>query len=184
MDFLDGKLLVASPFLGDGNFNKSVILVIQHSEEGAFGLVLNRPTNHRLDDVWQAVADHSCDTDAVIHCGGPVESPLMVVHTQPSSSEHRILSGIHFATSKENISEVIQESKKPFRVFSGYAGWGAEQLESELNEGAWLIHSACFDSVFADQETDLWKNLAQEISKEMVMEHLNIKHFPSDPTLN
>ena len=89
MKSLAGNLLIASPFLGDQNFNKSVVLIIQHTEEGAFGLVLNRPTNFRMADVWDIVSDDEpCPADAVIHYGGPVEGPLMALHTKRSRSEH------------------------------------------------------------------------------------------------
>jgi putative transcriptional regulator len=186
MESLAGKLLIASPFLGDGNFNKSVVLIIQHSAEGAFGLVLNRPTEHRLDEVWLSVANEVCETDAVIHYGGPVEGPLMALHTRRSCSEHGVVPGVHFAASKEKLHDLLRlaDDDNSYRVFSGYSGWGESQLESELEEGAWFTHPASRRHVFADDRVDLWKMVAQEIGNEVVLQKLNIKNVPTDPSVN
>ena len=184
MNSLAGHFLIASPFLGDGNFNKSVILIIQHNEEGAFGLVLNRPTDHRVQDVWKMVAEESCHTDAVVHCGGPVDGPLMAVHTQKSCSEHRILRGVHFSASKKHLCDVIQQSHKSFRIFRGYSGWTASQLDVELEQGAWLTHPASLEHIFACNDVDLWKNVTHKIGSEIVLQQLNIKRRPSDPSAN
>jgi len=185
MKSLAGNLLIASPFLGDQNFNKSVVLIIQHGEEGAFGLVLNRPTNFRMADIWDIVSDDEpCPTNAVIHYGGPVEGPLMALHTKRSRSEHDIVAGVHFATSKENIQELLRGNNRPVRIFSGYSGWGQEQLDAELQEGAWLTYPASRKFVFANEETDLWKLVAKHVANEVVMQKLNIKNVPPDASLN
>lgn len=184
MNSLAGQLLIASPFLDDGNFNKSVVLIIQHSEDGAFGLVLNRPTEHRVQDVWEVASEESFDTDAVVHCGGPVDGPLMAIHTQKSCSEHRILRGVHFSASKDHLCDVIQKSQKTYRIFSGYSGWAASQLDAELEQGAWLTHPASFEHIFAHDDVDLWKNVAHEIGNEVVLQQLKIKRPPNDPSMN
>ena len=184
MKTFSGQLLIASPFLGDGNFNKSVVLMVQHNEDGAFGLVLNRPTDHLLREVWQAVTEEPCESEEVIHCGGPVEGPLMALHSQKSSSELRVFPGVHFAASKENLYEVIRDLDQPYHVFSGYSGWGPQQLETELEEGAWFTHPAVYNHIFSQGETDLWTIVSQEIGDQVVIKGLNIKNPPPDPSWN
>jgi len=189
MESFAGKLLIASPYLGDRNFNKSVVLIIQHGEDGAFGLVLNRPTNYGVADVWDIVSEsdsdsESCQADAVIHHGGPVEGPLMALHTKRSYSEHRIAAGVYFAASKDKIRQLLAGNSQPVRIFSGYSGWGSDQLESELEEGAWLTHPASRKFVFVDDTADLWKIVAKQVAKDVVMQKLDIKNVPSDPSLN
>src|SRR6478752_5971102 len=156
MRFLQGKLLVASPHLGDDNFFRSVVLLVKHDAEGAFGLILNRPLNSTLQEVWDAINAESAEEGLPeeldletparghqhIYVGGPVEGPLVVLHTQKKFSEAQVMTGLHFAAHKDHLRNVITQSKKPFRVFSGYAGWGAGQLEGELHAGGWLITEA------------------------------------------
>ena len=76
MAFIQGHLLVASPKLGDPNFFRAVVLLVRHNEEGAFGVVLNRPSNTLLKEVWSNVSETPCTTEAVIHHGGPCPGPL------------------------------------------------------------------------------------------------------------
>ena len=185
MESLAGKLLIASPFLGDRNFNKSVVLVIQHGDDGAFGLVLNRPTNYCMADVWEpGFESESACSSTMIYNGGPVEGPLMALHTKRSFSDHGIVNGLHFAASKDNIQEILESDHQPFRIFSGYSGWGSDQLESELEEGAWLTHPATRKLVFTDEQLDLWKIAAEHVARDVVMRKLDIKHVPPDPSLN
>ena len=77
---LQGQFLVASPHLGDGNFNRSVVLIIKHDDDGAFGLVLNRPTGNTVGDVWRMVTEQELDCDRPIYLGGPVQGPLVCLH--------------------------------------------------------------------------------------------------------
>lgn len=180
-----GNLLIASPFMGDGNFNKSVVLIIQHNAEGAFGLVLNRPTKFHMPDVWEVVSpDEPCPSDIVIHCGGPVEGPLMALHTKRSCSEHSVVAGVYFAASKDKIKGLLADNGCPVRIFSGYSGWEGTQLDAELEEGAWLTHPASRNFVFADEEADLWKLVAEQVANDVLMQKLNIKNVPPDPSLN
>lgn len=181
---LAGYLLIASQYLGDANFNRAVILLLQHSEEGAFGLVLNRPTNYIVSEECDDLPDEFDDIDSLIHYGGPVEGPLMALHTLSKYAEHTVLPGVHFAASRENLLGVLQHVIRPHQFFSGYSGWAPTQLESELEEGAWFTHRASRKHIFADSESDLWKRVAQAVGEEAVLQQLNIKQVPSDPSLN
>lgn len=197
MTSLQGKLLVASPHLGDGNFFRSVVLLVKHDAEGAFGLILNRPLNSTLAEVWQAIDEESSasgieselDLDAPlngdkpIYVGGPVQGPLVVVHTIKKYSEAQILAGIHFAAHKDQIKKVITQKKKPFRVFSGYAGWGGGQLEDEIHAGGWLLTEAGKELIFYTGD-DLWEQVVRGIADQILSPGLRTKHIPPDASLN
>lgn len=195
---LQGKFLVASPHLGDGNFFRSVVLMIKHDDDGAFGLILNRPLNNTLAEIWQAIDEesggeiHAAELDLEaplvgdqpIYVGGPVQGPLVVVHSAKKSwSEAQIMPGVHFAAHKDHLKKVITQTKKPFRVFSGYSGWGAGQLEGELQAGGWLIADADKELIFYTGD-DLWERIVQNIADQILMPGQRTKHVPPDPSLN
>lgn len=179
-----GQLLIASPYLGDGNFNKSVVLIIHHDDDGAFGVVLNRPAPTTLRDVWEEIGKTPPDSDLHVNVGGPIEGPLMAIHTRQDLSESQIIPGIHLATHRDHLDEIVRLADSAFRVFSGYSGWGPQQLEGELDEGAWLIAPARADHVFAGQHEDLWKEVADEVGRDVLSEMLNHPLPPVDPSVN
>jgi putative transcriptional regulator len=183
MDSLRAHLLVASPKLPDPNFYRSVVLMIQHTDEGALGVVLNRPTNVTIGDVWEQIADESCDNREPINLGGPVEGPLLALHQQKSCSEGEVLPGVFLATQKDHLRKIISRSERPYRLFSGYAGWGGGQLEGELKMGGWLTTPAKVEHVFAASD-DLWKSVADEIGRQILGPVARTKHVPNDPTVN
>lgn len=197
MPSLQGKLLVASPHLGDGNFFRSVVLLVKHDSEGAFGLILNRPLNSTLQEVWEAInadsdeeglpAELELDVpvhgDQFIYVGGPVQGPLIALHTQKKYSEAQVMSGLHFAAHKDQLRKIVSQKKKPFRVFSGYSGWGAGQLEGELHAGGWLITEASKELVFYTDD-DLWERLVQGIAEQILSPAAHTKHVPPDASLN
>jgi putative transcriptional regulator len=184
MKSLRGSLLVASPHLPDPNFARSIVLMIQHGEQGAFGLVLNRPSDNRLQEVWSQVTDEPCPADTLIYLGGPVPGPLMSLHTKRSCSEEEIRPGIYFATQRENVLQLVRENAQPFRVFSGYAGWGEGQLEGELEVGGWLTCDATHRFVFPAPGEDVWKQAVHKIGDEILRSSLHIDDVPDDPSLN
>ncbi len=183
MENLKGHFLVASPHLLDPNFVRTVVLMIHHSDEGAFGVVLNRPAENTISDLWEQVGETPCRSDRQVNVGGPVAGPLMAIHTDRDLAELEILPGVYFAAQRDNLEKLLLESEGPYRVFVGHSGWGGGQLEHELEEGAWLTAPATADQVFADDD-DLWKKVSQNIGQSMLTSVLNIKHVPIDPSVN
>ena len=183
MPTLQSQLLIASPKLPDPNFYRSVVLMIHHNEDGAFGVVLNRPTDVTVAEIWAKVADEPCSSLEMINLGGPVEGPLLAVHQEESCSESEILPGVYLATHKENLNRIVAAPKRPFRLFSGYAGWGSGQLEGELEVGGWLTTPATIDTIFRPSD-DLWKEVADQIGREILLPAVRTKHVPPDPTVN
>jgi putative transcriptional regulator len=183
MRSLQGHLLVASPRLPDRNFYRTVVLIIHHNKEGAFGIVLNRPLASTVGDIWESLDEPPCDNPQPINSGGPVEGPLMAIHTDQACSENEILPGIHFAAHKEHLNRIVRESKREYRIFSGYSGWAPGQLEGELEHGGWMVLPARQDTIFGDPDT-MWRNASQEIGKEVTDGLLGSIDVPDDPSCN
>jgi putative transcriptional regulator len=180
---LAGHFLVASRYLRDPNFVQSVVLMIHHTEEGAMGVVINRPAEKTVREVWEMIGCEPCDRDDRIFIGGPVPGPLVAVHTLEPFAEHEVLDGVYVATKKDALDIIVRRKGLPLRLYSGHAGWGSGQLEGELEAGGWLTTEATLDDVFADHET-VWKTVTQRIGLEIMAPDLDTKHLPPDPSLN
>lgn len=183
MESLQGHFLVASPHLADGNFNRSVVLMVKHDEEGAFGLVLNRPTASPVAEVWKAVTSETIDGTDTIYVGGPVTTALVALHTVKSAAEMPVLPGVYFSADKNHLQQVVRAKGKPYRFFSGYSGWGGGQLEGELEAGGWLVTSATAELVFAHPD-DLWDKIVRIIAQDIMAPVVPTKHAPKSPGLN
>jgi putative transcriptional regulator len=182
MPSLKGQLLIAAPQLSDPNFSRTVVLMIEHTEEGAFGVVLNRPSDTTVQEVWEQVGQEPTDSQEPIHVGGPVTGPLMALHDAPLLSEAEVLPGIHLSTQRDTLDQLVR-SPAAFRLYSGYAGWGGGQLESELTAGGWITRQANGDYIFY-READLWERVTKEITDEVLRPILKATHVPVDPSCN
>ncbi|MDB5293741.1 MAG: hypothetical protein JWL69_4982 [Phycisphaerales bacterium] len=183
MKSLQGQLLIASPQLTDPNFARSVVLIVQHNEEGALGLILNRPLEATMQDVWEQVSEEPCQTEASLHQGGPCEGPLMAVHAQESLGQMEVVPGIYFSTDREAFEELVSRDRDDVKFFVGHSGWSPGQLEEELESGAWLIAPAKAQHVFSEGET-LWAKLRRAVSLLTSFPWLDPKLIPDDPTVN
>jgi putative transcriptional regulator len=183
MTSLQGHLLVAAPRLLDPNFRRTVVLMLQHTEEGALGLVLNRRTKARIKDVWSQLSDKPCVSEALLHLGGPVEGPLMAVHQELDLGDDEVMPGVYFTPESTKIEQLVLRDGQAFKLFVGYAGWGAGQLENELQEGSWLTCSARAEHAFVHVD-DLWEKVFRDLGRSSLISSLRIKHIPADPRMN
>jgi putative transcriptional regulator len=184
MSSFKGKLLVASPQMGDENFNQTVVLMLQHSEQGALGVVLNRPSGRSVAEVWEMVGQSECESDEPVYVGGPVTGPLIAVHTNDLYSEEKIFQGVFFAAQRNYLEQVVADGGDRYKLFSGYAGWGPGQLEQEVSAGAWYALAASYDFVFNADEQELWQTAVRQVGRSFLSETLHIAHVPDDPSLN
>lgn len=184
MASLSGKLLVASPDLLDPNFARSVVLMIQHDEDGGIGLVLNRGSQARLEAIWEQLCDEPCPLDLRVMNGGPVEGPLVALHTDPAFAEREVVPGVHLAAHKDLVTGLVASAAAPLRVYVGYAGWAAGQLESEIEEGSWGIADATSSLVFGDDGEGLWQQVIRHVADRELIAGLRIKHVPEQPWHN
>jgi len=180
---LQGQLLIASPELSDPNFFRTVVLIIKHDEEGAFGLVVNRPTSTSLKEVWSQVSQAPCERDAFLFLGGPVQGPLMAMHTNSLVGAAEVLPGVFFSPDPQELDQLVAESEGLARFYVGYAGWGAGQLEKELRESAWVTMPAEPEHV-VQAGKDLWEQLTRRHFDSSLRAKLRIKHVPTSPEWN
>ena len=183
MDSLSAKLLVASPRLTDPNFGRSVVLVIHHASDGAFGLVLNRPGPERLPAVWEQALQEPCRIDLPLYVGGPVEGPVVALHGDPRFSEEEVLPGLHFTRQRDHLLALVAEGGEALRVFAGYSGWGPGQLEGELARGDWGVVEATTLDVFGD-DTTLWTGVSRRAADAALVRTIGVKHVPPRPWHN
>ena len=185
---LRGQFLIAAKRLRDDNFYKTVVLLLEHGDHGAMGLVINRPSSIKVS---HALAGHFDlpDTEDVVFGGGPVEpSALVILHDDSAFQDNgpSVLPGLFVGGSPDAFEQVIGEAaisgsmKHSFRVFSGYAGWGAGQLEGEMDRGDWLTYPACRELVFYDDPYAIYDVLLQRIYES---NHI-LSHRVKDPTAN
>lgn len=159
-----GKLLVAAETLGDPNFAETVVLLTDYNEKGAMGIILNRATGVKLSELLPRIESLE-QRDDPIYEGGPVErAEILMLVRSPQEPEHSqlVFEDIYLSSSADLLKRLAKESGRqdaPFRVYSGYAGWAPEQLETEVEAGAWHIFPATRALVFAAQPEDLWPTL-------------------------
>jgi len=183
MECLRGHLLIASPQLADPNFCRSVVLMVQHDDGGAFGLVLNRPLDTLVVTAWEQVSEVPCQAEGYLHHGGPCEGPLMVIHTDASMSDMEIVPGLYFSAEKESVQELALIGDGQMRFFVGYAGWKPGQLEAEMEEGAWLAVPASEECVFGE-ESEQWQMMLKSVAQASPLMWVNPKLIPDDPSVN
>jgi putative transcriptional regulator len=184
MESLTGQLLIASPSLRAAEFEASIVLMVQHDEDGALGVVINRPLETTIDEAWEQVSEVACPRADALHYGGPCEGPLMVVHTDPTYSEIAVSDGIHFCTDKEHIEWLVQYDQAPMKFVVGYAGWAPGQLEQELAQGAWLTLRATEQRVFGGDAPG-WDQMFRQASQSSgILKDVNPRIIPIDPTMN
>jgi putative transcriptional regulator len=173
-DSLRGHLLIAAPSLFD-YFRRAVVLVLEHTPEGAMGVVLGRETETRVADAVPALADLP-GADEFVCLGGPV-SPESVVAL--GDFEHPEEAGTQVVGSLGTLDpDGANDSLRRVRVFAGYAGWGAGQLEDELEEDAWIVQAADPEDPF--RSGDIWSGvLARKGGRYRLMATM-----PADPSLN
>ena len=171
MNAFQGHFLVAAPHQLDPNFAGMVILVVEHTEEGAFGVIVNclkRPH----DRLPQQRGTRRFSTGARLYCGGPVTGPLMAVHTNAALGEWQLLPGVFFSGREKHVLALMRQAAQPLKIFAGYAGWGAGELDFEVEQGIWRVAPATAEQVFSDDD-DLWepvKELAAALQFKFVAE--------------
>ena len=183
MEFLKGQLLVASPQLTDPNFARTLVLVIDHSQEGALGVVVNRPMTKTIQELWREVGSAPCHSRQPVYVGGPVPGPLLSLHSKPALAEMEPAPGVFFAAKKQHLDELVLSEEPAYKVFLGHAGWGAGQLESEIDQGAWRSLSATAEYVFSTDDT-LWETIFRELGQSILKSMLHVTELPPDPTVN
>jgi putative transcriptional regulator len=170
---LSGNLLIASPSMPD-YFHRTVILVVEHSDQGAFGLVLNRPSGTRVGEASPELAELIGD-EHLIHVGGPVQPNAVTAigdHLDPTAATKLIVGSVGMV----DLDDPPHLNR--LRVYVGYAGWAAGQLDGELEQESWIVEDAHPDDPF--REGDLWSEVLARKGGEFAL----LARMPPDPSVN
>jgi putative transcriptional regulator len=188
-DDLTGRLLVATPLLGDPNFRRTVVLIVEHEiEEGTLGIVLNRPTKIPVEQVLEPWTE-LVTGPSVVFKGGPVSpDSALALALVPGQDEPVGWRALDSAPALHRLGLVdldappalLSTAIQSFRVYAGYAGWGAGQLQAEIDEGAWYIVKAEPSDVFIADPEQLWRTVLRRQGGDMAF----VATYPDDPSLN
>jgi putative transcriptional regulator len=181
MSFLQGQLLIASPALLDPNFARTVVLIAEHDETGAMGIVVNRAGELPVADAAPVLGD-LVEPGAVVHEGGPVQQTSIVILAQfadPARAAVPVLGDVGFVAGDSDFESLGDELLRA-RVFAGLAGWGPGQLEAELERDDWIVEPALPDDVFTDDPDGLWSAVLERKGGSFAL----VARMPPDPSLN
>lgn len=183
-----GRLLVATPLIGDPNFERTVVLLLDYGSDGALGLVLNRPSATDLLGPlpqWDRLAAHP----AVVFVGGPVEQDRAIALATTSKEQFGTavlddaFSSVVGAVGTLDLHvdpDLVGGALEEVRIFSGYAGWGPGQLDHELDAGAWWVVSAEPADILSDRPDRLWRNVLARQPADLA----RFSRYPTDPSSN
>ncbi len=184
MQSLKGHLLIAAPQLSSPMFSRSVILMLDHNEDGAMGVIVNQPINTTISDLAGKIFETDFEWSKPLHLGGPVPGSLLVLHTLENLGDHEVIPGVFVTLDASSVQELIRERIEPSLVIANYSGWGPGQLEGEFDCDSWVTLPATSEYLFWTGERDLWKVVVGEVNARKLLDYLGLKTGPVDPTWN
>lgn len=177
-----GRLLISEPFLPDPNFERTVVLLCEHNEEGSFGFVLNKPSILKVSEVMEDITE----LDNLVHVGGPVQQDtLHFIHRNTAMAQAvEIVDQIYWGGAFENLMllcETQQITAKDIRFFLGYSGWGPGQLETELDQDSWIVCDYVSGQLLFDTDSEvMWRKALENMGGRFSV----YSNYPVDPRLN
>jgi putative transcriptional regulator len=180
VDSTRGQLLIAGPGLSDPNFWRTVVLIVEHSDDGALGLVLNRPSE---TTVGEAVSELEplLDVDDPLYIGGPVQPSALIVLAEFDDPESAALIAFEdIGVLGSEVAEGTPPAVRRGRAFVGHAGWGPGQLDAELERGAWILEPARREDAFTEMPLELWPAVLTRKGGSFAL----VARMPPDPSVN
>jgi putative transcriptional regulator len=177
-----GRLLISEPFLPDPNFERTVVLLCEHNDEGSFGFVLNKPSIVKLNEVMEDMTA----IESVVYVGGPVQQDtLHFIHRHSGVNNAVEITGhVYWGGDFENLlvlCDTKQISATDIRFFLGYSGWGPGQLDSELEQDSWIVCDFVSDQLLFETEPDMmWRKALENMGGRFSV----YSNYPTDPRLN
>ena len=181
MDSVRGQLLIAGPPLLDPNFWRTVVLVVDHSEEGALGLVLNRPSETTVGEAVEELSE-LVGEDERLFIGGPVQPSAVIVLAQFEDPNEAALTAfddvgvLGTGSAPEQLDVGVREA----RAFVGHAGWGPGQLDAELERDDWILEPATLEDAFSAAPLELWSSVLTRKGGSYAL----VARMPADPSAN
>jgi putative transcriptional regulator len=181
MDSTKGKLLIAGPTLIDPNFWRTVVLIVEHNDEGAFGLVLNRPSDTTTSEATDQLR-RLLDDDDVVFVGGPVQPGSLIVLAEfEDASDAALLSfGDVGVVGQAESVDALDVGVRQARAFAGHSGWGPGQLDGEMERGDWILEPARTEDAFSRDPEELWSRVLTRKGGNYAL----IARMPPDPSMN
>lgn len=180
MESVRGQLLIAGPTLVDPNFRRTVVLVVDHSDEGALGLVLNRPTESTVGEAVPEL-EGLIEPEKQMFVGGPVQPSGVIVLAQFADPDPAAL------LSFDNVGLLLTDASLEdppavleARAFAGHSGWGPGQLDGELELGGWILEPATAEDAFSPDPEQLWSDVLLRKGGSYAL----VARMPLDPSLN
>ena len=175
-----GSLLIAPPTLQDPNFFRAVILLCEHSDDGSFGLILNRPVEAEIDIMSTDLSGYT----GGLRFGGPVQpDTLHFLHRLEIPDAETVIGGVMWGGDFDALKRICsdrQVTEQELRLVLGYAGWGAGQLYDEIQTGGWIVTESDQAAVFLDEPDEIWRSRLRRMGGDYAV----LANFPIDPRLN
>lgn len=183
MEFKKGQLLISEPFVGDENFERTVILICENNDQGTVGFILNKPTNLILEDVMEDMEGMKLP----LFVGGPVEQNSLhfIYRNQLAGLEETncIQGSLYWGGDFDQLRDMLDDGRakeNDIRFFVGYSGWSPEQLKDEFTNKSWFIGELSADEIFDTDPDDLWRSVLRKKGGKYKM----YSNYPIDPRLN
>ena len=177
---LRGKLLVASPVLADPNFARTVVLMTEHGDEGAMGIVLNRPSDAAARELLPILDEIAGDDPLFI--GGPVQPEAVVLlaeFSDPGAAAWIVVADVGLASAGTDVDDLVPAVRRG-RFYAGYSGWGPGQLEAELEQDSWIVEPPIPTELFPEDPEALWSDVLERKGGQYAL----ISRMPEDPRVN
>ncbi len=179
----EGKILISEPLMNDFYFGRSIVLLVEHNDEGSFGVIINKPIKIGVEEVIMGFPSFKTK----LYLGGPVNTEqIFFLHTVGDAIEGSIKvtkDGVYWGGDMDIVKEMIAMNKispKDIRFFVGYSGWVANQLENELKSNSWLVADTSIKEVFERTPKNLWNNIVNRLGKQYTL----WTKYPVDPSMN
>lgn len=180
MDSMRGQLLIAGPGLLDPNFFRTVLLVVEHADEGALGLVLNRPSETTVGEATSGELEQLLELDDPLFIGGPVQPSALIVLAEFEDPGDAALIAFNDIGVLANGAAEEPAGMRRGRAFAGHAGWGPGQLDSELERGDWIVEQAVAEDAFTATALELWETVLTRKGGSYAL----VARMPPDPSVN
>ena len=177
-----GRLLISEPVLQDFYFRKSVVLLADHSTEGSFGVIINKPVDINLSDIVSGFPPFN----SKVFLGGPVKTDsIFFIHTRNDliTDATRILDGIYWGGDIDQVQELMRNggiTEGEIRFFIGYSGWSPGQLDDEMENKSWIVSSLTRNQILTKHPETMWSDMLKSLGGEYVL----WSNYPNDPALN